>query len=203
MTIAVVTDGSKGTWDRSLDAGVLVAARRREQEAAAATLGATGVVMLGRVDGELEYSMALREELCGVIRRHRPEVLLTHDPWQRYQLHPDHRVTGRIVLDGMVAARDHLFYPDQVAAGLEPHRPAAVLLWSADEPDHWEDALPTLGVKIAALLCHSSQTESTMADAGRDEEARAAFTARIAEWARRAGEPAGLEAGEAFKRLTP
>ncbi len=203
VTIVVMTDGSKGTWDRNLDPAELVAARRREQQAAAAVLGAAGVLMLDRVDGELAYSMELRELLCRHIRTLRPDLLLTHDPWQRYQLHPDHRATGRIVLDGMVAARDHLFYPEQVAAGLEPHRPAAVLLWSADEPDHWEDAGPGLETKVEALLRHSTQAPTTMADAHRDVEARAAFAARIADWARRSGEPAGLEAAEAFKRLTP
>ena len=126
ITMLIVTDGSKGTWEPDRDPAQLAAERQQEQVAAAATLGAGRVIHLAEVDGELEVSMRLRERLCLAIRRAQPDVLLTHDPWQRYQLHPDHRATGTVALDAVVAARDPLFFPDQ---GINPHRPAAVLLW--------------------------------------------------------------------------
>jgi LmbE family N-acetylglucosaminyl deacetylase len=144
--------------------------------------------------------MRLRAEICHHIRATRPTVLLSHDPWQRYQLHPDHRATGTAAVDGMVAARDHLFFPEQ---GLAPHRPAAMLLWSADAPDHWEDIAATLDTKVAALLCHSSQGTTTMGGAETDDERRVAFTDRIRDWVARSGEAAGLAAAEAFKRVRP
>ena len=113
----VMTDGSKGSWDPSADQDALVETRRIEQHRSASILGITGeVVMLGRVDGELEYSMELRETLCWWIRRLRPNVVITHDPWKRYLLHPDHRVTGLVATDGVVAARDHLFFPAQLGS---------------------------------------------------------------------------------------
>ncbi len=202
-TIAVVTDGSKGTWDRTLDPADLAARRRDEQHAAAAALGGAEVLFFDLIDGEVEATMALRQRVCEVIRRTRPDVVLTHDPWRRYQLHPDHRATGWSVVDGVVAARDHLFFPEQVAAGLEPHRPSSLMLWSADEPDHWEDIGPVFELKIAALLCHSSQSRTTMGDAGADEHHRAAFETRMRTWAADLGRPAGLSAAEAFKRLQP
>ena len=40
-----------------------------------------------------------RAPVVGVIRRTRPTVVLTHDPWRRYRLHPDHRAAGFLVLD--------------------------------------------------------------------------------------------------------
>ncbi len=200
VTILVVTDGSKGSWDPDADPTELAALRRQEQHAAAAALGAQSVVHLDHVDGELEYSMALRAELCRHIRLARPDVLLSHDPWQRYQLHPDHRATGLGAIDGMVAARDPLFFPDQ---GLDAHRPAAMLLWSADEPDHAESIATTVEQKIAALLCHSSQGTTTMGGAEQDDERRDAFSERIRRWATEAGAAVGLPAAERFKRLTP
>lgn len=200
VTMLVVTDGSKGSWDPAQDPAQLAAARRREQEAAAAAVGAATVIHLDRVDGELEYTMQLREELCRHIRTTTPEVLLSHDPWQRYQLHPDHRATGLAAVDAMVAARDPLFYPDQ---GLAAHRPAAMLLWSADEPDHGEPIETTIEAKIAALLCHSSQGTTTMGGAEQDAERREAFAERMRSWARAGGEASGSVMAERFKRLTP
>lgn len=200
VTMLVVTDGSKGTWDPSIDPADLVALRQTEQRRAADRLGASQVVMLGHPDGELEYSMDLRAELCLHIRRHRPDVLLSHDPWQRYQLHPDHRATGLGAVDGMVAARDHLFFPEQDAPA---HRPTAMLLWSADAPDHHEDITTTFSTKLGALLEHSSQSETTMAGAVSDTEGRQAFEARLRSRAAAAGVAIGVDLAEAFKRLRP
>jgi LmbE family N-acetylglucosaminyl deacetylase len=135
-----------------------------------------------------------------LIRRLRPNVVLSHDPWKRYMLHPDHRATGMGTIDGVVAARDHLFFPE---LGLEKHRPDAILLWGPDESDYWEDIAPTFDVKITALLCHSSQTQSTMNDATNGDEARAAFVERMTEWSARNGAAVGLPMAECFKLLRP
>ena len=52
---AVLTDGSKGTWDPDEDEKVLVRRREEEQRAAARVLGGSApVTFFGRVDGELE-----------------------------------------------------------------------------------------------------------------------------------------------------
>jgi LmbE family N-acetylglucosaminyl deacetylase len=199
VTMLVVTDGSKGTWDPDLDPELLVISRRAEQRAAADALGAADIVMLDHVDGELEHDMDLRRELCGWIRELRPDVVLGHDPWKRYMLHPDHRAAGMGLIDGVVAARDHLFHPD-----LGPkHRPDAILLWSADEPDHAEPIDGTLDTKIEALLHHSTQGETTMGDAHVDAEARDRFATRIRDWAYEQGESFGIGPAELFKLIRP
>lgn len=200
VTLLIVTDGSKGSWDAAIDQTLLVATRKDEQLAAARELGAAHVIHLDHVDGELQYSMALRAQLCQQIRLARPDVLLSHDPWQRYQVHPDHRATGLGAVDGMVAAREALAFREQ---GLAAHRPSAMLLWSADEPDHWEDISTTIDRKIAALLCHRSQGTTTMGGAEQDDEKRALFEARVHDRARELGAGHGLRAAESFKRLTP
>jgi LmbE family N-acetylglucosaminyl deacetylase len=197
----IVTDGSKGTWDPSIPGKKLAELRRREQKAAAGVIGATGeIVMLDHHDGELVYDMALREEMCLWIRRLRPEVVFSHDPWRRYMLHPDHRAAGWAAIDGVVSARDHLFFPSQP---FDKHRPDAILLWSADSPDHWEDISTVIDQKIEALLCHSSQTISSMQGAASTEEGRQAFVERMKTWAAEQGAAAGLECAEAFKLIRP
>jgi LmbE family N-acetylglucosaminyl deacetylase len=197
--LLVLTDGSKGTWDPAADLDELVAERRREQEKAAAVLGIAEVIFLGLVDGELDSGLAERARVCETIRATRPEVVVGHDPWARYRLHPDHRHAGLLVTDGIVAARDPHFFPDQ---GLPPHRPDRLLLFEAEDPDHCEGTSGFVTTKVEALLCHRTQWRNTMGidPAGPDADAqRDAFARRVEEEAAAAGTPAGLAGAEAFK----
>ena len=193
----VCTDGSKGTWDPHADTAALVVTRQREQRAAAAALGATGeVVFLGWPDGELESTLRQRWEVAFWIRKLRPQIVLGHDPWKRYRLHPDHRNAGFLACDGIVAARDPHFFPEQQ---LPHHRPDTLLLWEADEPDHAEDITDALDAKLRALEAHESQFESTMK--ARDEAALDAFRQRIRTRLAGLGAPLGFGAAEVFKRI--
>ena len=199
--MAVCTDGSKGSWDPATDTATLVVTRRAEQREAARRLGAVGeVVFLGYTDGELQAHLGARSLLASWIRRLRPAVVLGHDPWKRYRIHPDHRQAGLLVTEAIVAARDPHFFPEQ---NLPAHRPEHLLLFEADEPDHFEDAGGWADAKVAALEAHESQFRSTMGiDAGDDGSQRAAFGRRIREELAEAGRPAGLAAAEAFKLLS-
>lgn len=196
----VCTDGSKGSWDPHEDTARLVLTRQEEQRAASRALGGDGgVIFLGWPDGELEAGLRLRWELCSWIRVIRPEVVLGHDPWKRYRLHPDHRNAGFLLTDAIVAARDPHFFPEQAAA---PHRPSSLLLWEADEPDHVEDAAGFESAKLEALLAHRSQWRSTMriedpADTGAMDAFRRRMTDRLAEH----GALGGISSGEAFKLM--
>jgi LmbE family N-acetylglucosaminyl deacetylase len=197
VSLLVCTDGSKGTWDPTADDAELVAIREQEQRRAAAALGATGeVAFLGWVDGELESTLVQRAQVAYWIRRTRPEVVLGHDPWKRYRLHPDHRHAGLLATEGLVAARDPKFFPDQ---GLAHHRPGRLLLWEADQPDHVEDVTGHVGTKIEALLAHRSQHASTMASA--DDPTLARFRSRVEVKLAEAGRAGGVEHAEVFKLI--
>jgi LmbE family N-acetylglucosaminyl deacetylase len=193
VDLVICTDGSKGTWDPAADLAALVATRRDEARAAAAAMGATGeVVFLDWVDGEVAPSPALVSRVAQEIRRLRPDVVLSHDPWKRYRLHPDHRNVGWIVLDACVAARDPHFFPEQ---GLAAHRPSSLLLFEADEPDLVVDVSAGVSAKLDALLSHRSQWRSTMAISGEDDaEGLDAFRALVVGRIAEAG-------GEAFKAM--
>lgn len=157
--LLVLTDGSKGSWDQSTDQRELIAVRESEQRDAATALGARAPYFLHAVDGELTPTRERIRDVCAMIRELQPEVVLAHDPWKRYRIHPDHRAAGWIALDAVVAARDHLFFEE---LGTPPHRPARVLLFEADEVHHLEDVSASVDTKIEALLCHRSQWKSTM-----------------------------------------
>lgn len=203
VSLLVCTDGSKGTWDPNVDVARLIALRHDEQREAARRLGATGeVVFLDVTDGELEPDLVTRGIVASWIRRLRPDVVLGHDPWKRYRLHPDHRNAGLLTIEAVVAARDPHFFPEQ---HLAPHRPSELLLFEADEANHLEDVTGHLGAKIAALEAHESQYETTMEitdDPGGTQTE--AFRARICREATEAAalDPAGrVSAAEAFARV--
>lgn len=198
----ICTDGSKGTWNPSADLEQLVRVRQDEQRRAAQELGASGeVIFLGVVDGELVNDRATRSRVARIIRELMPESLLAHDPWKRYRLHPDHRAAGFLALDSLVAARDPHFFPEH---GIEPHRPATLLLFEADEPDHLEASSEEwLGARCRALEAHESQWETThlhrLDDPGAGIEA---FRKRERSKMALAAEPFGASLGESFKLIT-
>jgi LmbE family N-acetylglucosaminyl deacetylase len=181
-----------------------VAQRQDEQRDAAKALGATGeVVFLGWRDGELESGLRQRGQVAYWIRRLRPGVVLGHDPWKRYRLHPDHRHAGFLTVDAVVAARDPHFFPEQ---SVRHHRPDALLLFEADEPDHVEEVDDeSVARKLAALEAHRSQLRSTMfveLESAEREAQLAAFRARVRDRLVTHGRLAGVPRGEAFKAIT-
>ena len=198
----VCTDGSKGSWDAARDPTELVATRQAEQRAAAHGLGGTTeVVFLGWPDGDLEAGRNQQREIARWIRTIAPDVLLGHDPWKRHRLHPDHRNAGFLLTDGVVAARDPLFFP---GLGLPPHRPSTILLFEADTVDHVEDITVSLETQIAALLEHRSQLRSTMGIPDEDTQGGPgldAFRERIRTEAAKFAAPYRFAAGEGFKLL--
>ena len=196
----ICTDGSKGSWDVQEDTAALVATRQEEQRAAARALGATGEqIFLTNVDGELEASREQVAEVCRWIRTLQPEVVLGHDPWRRWRLHPDHRAAGFLCSDGVVAARDPHFFPEQ---GIAHHRPSAILLFESEAPDHAEDVTAFVDAKVGALLEHRSQFVTThdIADASDDAQV-ARFRRHVEDRLATFGARVGVRHAEVFKLI--
>ncbi len=174
----------------------LVSIREDEQRDACRILGVKETIFLGYEDGMLEPSIALRRELTRLIRRHRPEAVLTGDPTVRYygatyMNHPDHRVAADVALDAVFpSAGTRLIFPELLAEGLEPHEVRQVYIHGAERPDTYVDIAETLDVKLAALRAHKSQ----MGDWDPAE--------MIAQWAAEQGRRRKLKAAEAYRRMT-
>src|SRR5205823_11576743 len=145
------TSGDKGSADATARPGDLARVREAEQQEAARRLGVASTCFLGRHDGELEVSLAFRAELTAIIRRLRPQLVATFDPWRPYQLHPDHRAVGTTTLDAIIAARDPLYFPEQQRDGLAAHRVREAWLFATDSADVWIDITPTIEAKLEAL----------------------------------------------------
>jgi LmbE family N-acetylglucosaminyl deacetylase len=191
VELACFTAGEKGSPDPATDPAELAGVRRAEAEAAAAALGAAlPVHFMGAVDGEIEVTMALRLAVARLVRTVRPDVVLGHDPWRRWLLHPDHRAAGLLTVDGVVAARDPLYAPELGAQGLPAHRPHTVLLFGTDTPDELVEVTATIGAKLASVAAHASQ----IAD-------RADLERRVRTWNAAIGAEAGLAYAEAFHTI--
>ncbi len=190
ITYVALTKGDKGTEDPAMAGEALAQIRKEEQRNAASELGVEKALFLPNGDGELEVTLERRKILTRIIREHQPEVLLTHDPWMRYQLHPDHRASGTLALDAVISARDPLYFSEQVQDGLKPCRVKRALLFASDQPDFWVDIERTIERKISALGQHRSQVKRWP---------------NWEEWIRKraqdAGASQGLKYAEAFKRL--
>lgn len=188
--LVVATSGDKGTKDRDTSPHAIAEIREREQERAAEVLGIADVTFLRHRDGELEVSMAFRNQISALIRKFEPDALITHDPWRSYQIHPDHRAIGTVSIDAIVAARDHLYVPEQLIGGLEPHHTSHVFLFSTDAPDHLEDISDFMEKKMEALALHASQLGHLPN-----------WQDRVIQWAQLTGERMGVRYAEAFKHI--
>src|SRR6266581_3836654 len=192
VAYVLCTSGDKGTSDPTLTPQQVATIREAEQREAARILGVESVTFLHYPDSEVEATLAQRRELVRQIRRHRPDLVITHDPVPPYRLHPDHRAVGRATLDALFpCARDPLTFAEQIREeGLSAHTVPEAWLFATEAPDIWIDIATTLQRKIAARLAHTSQHT----DAGELDR----------NWHRRAaevGEPFGLTAAEAFKKV--
>jgi LmbE family N-acetylglucosaminyl deacetylase len=190
ITYVVLTKGDKGTQNPDMDGDTLFKIRKEEQMRAAEELGVEKVIFVGHRDGELEVTMERRGALTRILREHQPEVLVTHDPWMRYQLHPDHRASGTLALDAMISARDRLYFPEQIGQGLQPCRVRRALLFASDQPDFYVDIASTIDRKLKALGLHESQVGQW-----------GNWKDRIRQRAEAAGESQGAKYAEAFKKL--
>jgi LmbE family N-acetylglucosaminyl deacetylase len=158
VVYVICTNGDKGTSDIDLAPEKLVKIREEEQREAARIAGALDVVFLGFPDQGLEDTPEFRKEIVRQIRTFQPDIVATTDPYRKYLIHRDHRITGQVTLDAVYPfARDHLAYPDLFAQGYKPHKVKEVLTWGTEDPNYWSDITRTFETKIQALRCHKSQ----------------------------------------------
>jgi LmbE family N-acetylglucosaminyl deacetylase len=158
VVYVICTNGDKGTIDMSLTPKKLIKIREQEELTAAKILGIKETVFLGYPDQGLEDGDEFRRDLVRVIRRFKPYVVATCDPYRKYMSHRDHRIAGVVTADAVYPfSRDHLSYPELLKEGLEPHKVREMWFWGTDDPNFKQDITDTIDVKLDALKCHKSQ----------------------------------------------
>jgi len=192
-----VTDGGGGTMDPSQSAEYLAHLRRREQQAAAKLLGVEAIEWLGYRDGAGLPPDELRRKILGVIRRVRPDFVLTVDPWLPYEAHQDHRATGLAVAEACLLSAFPNIEADPAATGLAPHAVTAVAFYATAAPNQYVAIdEQTWSRRLEAVRLHESQFP------GQVFQMYAMYIdGKCRDYAAAAG--GGATWAEAFKVLTP
>lgn len=147
------TDGdagrSSGVAVRSREE--LAARRRAELEEGARILGFETVRFGGFPDGALGVTDpdVLIGEIVGLLRRWRPQIVITFGPEGAPNSHRDHRAISRAATAAFFAARIPTLYPEHLATGLEAHAAERLfyLAWPAPLPSA---PLPVMSLPITA-----------------------------------------------------
>ncbi|PQP90065.1 PIG-L deacetylase family protein [Paenibacillus sp. AR247] len=157
VTIAIATNGNRGTQDTSVKPEQLAQIREKEMADAARILGVNQVIQLGFDDGTLSEQPDLKERIFRLIRNEKPDVVITLDAWRKWEFHPDHRALGLAAAEAAYLADGYGYYPEHLEEGIQPWKPREVyLLWS-DEPNYTVDVTDTWEAKLQAADSHVSQ----------------------------------------------
>jgi LmbE family N-acetylglucosaminyl deacetylase len=191
VAYCICTSGDAGGFDDT-PRHEMAPLREAEQRAAAAAVGVKDVTFLGYPDGRLTASIELRRDISRVIRRFRPQRVLTQSPeiaWNRLGAsHPDHRAAGEAALVAVYPdARNPFAHPELLAEeGLEAWTvPSLWLMGAPDERvDHAVDVTATFDRKLEALRAHVSQTAHATG-----------LDARLRDWAAGTASRFGLPVG--------
>jgi len=200
VTYVIVTDGSQGGEDPKQKDSELTAIREKEQKAAARVLGVKKVEFLGYKDGHVAPDLKLRHDIVRMIRKHRPELVITHLPGRVLDApmggsHPDHLAVGEATLAAVYPdSRNPRAFRSLLKEGLKPHEVKEVWIPFWTNGDHLVDISSTLDLKFAALRKHKSQ----VAKPGQEWD----FEKWMRKRHREVGKRGGYRYAESFKRIT-
>jgi len=192
----IITSGDSGSNDPAKGADYkpqLARLREAEQKAANKVLGIKETVFLHYPDGELVATIQLRKDLTRLIRKFKPEVVVTGDPsgWfygNEYINHPDHRAAAEAATYAVFpSAGTRMIFPDLLDEGLLPHNVKRLYIHGNEKPDTWVDIAETLDTKIEALKKHISQGDTHDVDQW------------MHEWAEREGKEKGIKYSESYR----
>ena len=149
VKLIVLTDGRKGT--KKLSEEEIKEIRHKEQIKASKILDVE-LEFLNFQDLNLPDPENLRDIILPKIRSFGPDIVVTVDPFLKYEVHPDHIKTGLGVLQAV------LFYPlVNVGGGIVKNNDPVVALGATDEPNVIINIDDFMDKKIKAIKAHESQ----------------------------------------------
>ncbi len=197
ITLATMTPGDCGSAELGSDE--IAAVRRAEAKAAADLLGASYVCLEFR-DLSITHDNDARRRVTEVIRRSRPDIVLTAPPIDYMS---DHEMTSKLVRDALFNASVPNYKTQQwePAPPIEhiPHLYFVDAIEGADwfgrpqDLDFIIDISATFELKLKMLACHASQRNWLFKQHGIDE-----YLESCRRWSASRGEKIGTKFGEAF-----
>ena len=159
VTYCMVTSGEAGI--DAMHPEECRAVREAEEVESARIVGVESVEFLGLPDGVLEYGVPLRREITAVVRRHRPDIVITGnfcDTWGGANLNQaDHIATGRAVVDAVRDAGNRWVFPEQLVDGVEPWGGVrAVWAFGSPRAAHAVDTTASFGTGVDSLAAHKA-----------------------------------------------
>lgn len=171
VLIVIYTNDDKGSYDLTMSSVRLARIRKREEEAAETALGtpAQNIIWMGYHDGMLEYAPQpkLTEEATAIIRRIRPDVLLSVDPgdWYVRWHKTDHRMAAVNTVDAVRAAEFWLYFPNQLLEqNLQPYKVPLMYFYypSPQDTNYRVNIDSVMDLKLEAAMKHVSQFEPSI-----------------------------------------
>jgi LmbE family N-acetylglucosaminyl deacetylase len=166
--IAIYTNDDKGSYDPDMNSQKLARIRRAEEEVSEGMLGTAkeNLMWLGYDDGMLEYASQpkLTEEATAIIRRIRPDILMSVDPGEWYERwhKSDHRMAAFNTIDAVRAAEFWLYFPNQkLQQGLQPYKVPEMYFFypSPQEANYFVNIDGVADLKLEAAAKQVSQFE--------------------------------------------
>jgi LmbE family N-acetylglucosaminyl deacetylase len=166
--IVIYTNDDKGSYDPDMTSQSLARIRKAEEEVSEGLLGTPkeNIMWMGYDDGMLEYAPQpkLTEDATAIIRRIRPDVLLSVDPGEWYERwhKSDHRMAAFNTIDAVRAAEFWLYFPNQkLQQGLQPYKvPEMYFFYPApQEANYFVNIDSVAGLKFEAAGKQVSQFE--------------------------------------------
>ncbi len=159
ITYCLVTSGEAGIDSMAPDEAAGV--RQEEERRSAAVVGVDTVECLAHPDGLVEASLVLRRDIATIIRRRRPEVLISinfRDRWPAGFNHADHRAVGIALIDAERDAANRWVFP---GAGGPPWSGLRFALFGGSpEATHAVDVSETIDLGVASLREHRAYLDA-------------------------------------------
>ncbi|MDR7087282.1 LmbE family N-acetylglucosaminyl deacetylase [Aeromicrobium panaciterrae] len=159
VVYCMVTSGEAGIDGMTPDQAREV--RIGEQIESGKIVGVEVVEFLGLPDGIVEYGVPLRRVIAEVIRKHKPEIVITNnfrETWGGSMPNQaDHIAVGKASLNAVSDAGNRWIFSEQLIDGVEPWG-GVKQVWAAGSPDskHGVDTTETFDRGVASLMAHKA-----------------------------------------------
>ncbi|MCA0435246.1 MAG: PIG-L family deacetylase [Austwickia sp.] len=149
----------------TMDPAEAAPVRAQEERDGAAEVGVEVVHFLDHRDGVVEYGLELRRDIAWVIRRERPDLVVSLTHRERFAgggtNQADHIAVGRAALDACRDPGNRWLFPELLAEELEPWGGVRRIAYAnPPQATHAVDVTEHVAAAIASLECHAQYLQA-------------------------------------------